>query len=193
MSCCYEYLKNFKFGTRKAIFGYFRHIFGLKFAKNVILVIKIPRCKQNKSVNLEAKMSYVSNLGLLFWKAIIIFDVSILKFSTKKLKFEIWKAIVIFEIRTLEFVKMKNFMQNIQIWNQKCTVSVFLICNFESRHIWNQHLPIVKIWLSINTICKRFVKQTFFVAVVQHTYTHWLTLYTDNNYMYEKISDGNKQ
>ena len=140
-----------------------------------------------------SKMSYVSNLGLLFWKAIIIFDVSILKFSTKKLKFEIWKAIVIFEIRTLEFVKMKNFMQNIQIWNQKCTVSVFLRCNFESRHIWNQHLPIVKIWLSINTIRKRFVKQTFFLAAVQHTYTHWLTLYTDNNYMYEKISDGNKQ
>ena len=172
MSCSLECLKNFKFGTEKAIFGYFKYIFGLKFAKNAILVIKTPRCKQNKSVNLEAKMSYVSNLGLLFWKTIIIIDVSIPKFSTKKLKFEIWKANAVSEIRTLEFVKMKNFMQNIQIWNQKCTVWVFLRCNFESRHIWNQHLPILKIWLSINTICKRFVKQTFFYQLCnRHTHT----------------------
>ena len=112
--------------TRNSIFGYFRHIFKLTFAKNVKLFIKIQSLKQIKSVNLESKMSHASNFGLLLWKAILILDVSIpefgkcnvrekieiLKFCTKKLKFEIWKAIVIFEIRTLEFLKMKSFLQN---------------------------------------------------------------------------------
>ena len=84
-------MKRPKFGTKNALFGYFLvEISNPEFPKlqNVT--------KKQKCLNLGSKMPDLSILVL-----------------------EFQKAIVIFEISTLKFVEMQN-------WDQKCLIWVFL-------------------------------------------------------------------
>ena len=113
-----------KFGTKKALFGYFwdRILSHLKSApwnlSNLVNFVKKWECQ-----NLGPKMPCLGIFGL-----------------------ELWKTIVIFEIRILKFVYFQNFPQKTKMPGFRTKNALFgyfwagILKNY--CHIWNQHRQI---------------------------------------------------